>query len=41
MNRNWIVHASARMDTQQKRDLIHALETSVNNNTALDSGTLR
>ena len=37
----WIVHPSARMDTQQKQDLIHALETSVNNNTALNSGTLR
>ena len=37
----WIVHPSARMNAQQKQDLIRALETSVNNNTALDSGTLR
>jgi heme-binding protein len=37
----WIIHPSARIDTQQKQDLIHALEASVNNYTALDSGTLR
>jgi mono/diheme cytochrome c family protein len=37
----WIVHPSARMNTQQKQELIHALETSVNNNAALGSGTLR
>ena len=37
----WIFHPGARLNTQQKQDLIHALETSVNNNTALDSGTLR
>jgi mono/diheme cytochrome c family protein len=37
----WIVHPSARMNAQQKQDLILALETSVNNNTAMDSGTLR
>ena len=37
----WIFHPGARMNMQQKQDLIHALEASVNNNTALDSGTLR
>ena len=37
----WIVHPSARMNAQQKQDLIQALKTSVNTNTAWDSGTLR
>ena len=37
----WIVHPSARMNAQQKQDLIHALETSVNHNTAWNSGSLR
>jgi hypothetical protein len=37
----WIFHPSARMGAQQKQNLIQALETSVNNNTALNSGTLR
>jgi mono/diheme cytochrome c family protein len=37
----WIVHPSARMNAQQKQDLIQALKTSVNDNMAWDSGTLR
>jgi hypothetical protein len=37
----WIVHPSARMNAQQKQDLIQALKTSVNTNTAWDSGTPR
>jgi mono/diheme cytochrome c family protein len=37
----WIVHPSARLNAQQKQDLIQALEASVNTDTAWDSGTLR
>jgi mono/diheme cytochrome c family protein len=37
----WIVHPGARLNAQQKQALIQALATSVNNNTALESGTLR
>jgi len=37
----WIVHPGARLNTHQKQELIHALETSIKNNTALASGTLR
>jgi mono/diheme cytochrome c family protein len=37
----WIFHPSARMNAQQKQDLIQALETSVNNEAARGSGTLR
>jgi mono/diheme cytochrome c family protein len=37
----WIFHPSARMNAQQKQDLIQALETSVNTEAARGSGTLR
>ena len=36
----WIVHPNSKMNTQQKQDLISALESSVNK-TVFNSGTLR
>ncbi len=36
----WIVHPNARMNTQQKQELINALESSIANKTALNSGSL-
>ena len=37
----WIFHPGSRMNAQQKQELIQALETSVNNEATLESGTLR
>lgn len=37
----WIVHPNARMNTQQKQDLIQALKSSINNTTETDLGFLR
>ena len=34
----WIVHPSARMNAQQKQDLVQALQSSLGNNTAFDLG---
>ena len=36
----WIVHPTARMNTQQKQDLISALESSIGNTTVFNSGFL-
>ncbi|HEX9387339.1 MAG TPA: hypothetical protein VF918_13530 [Anaerolineales bacterium] len=37
----WIVHPGTRMDTQQKQELIKALETVIGDKTAFELGALR
>ena len=37
----WIFHPGARLNTQQKEDLIGALESSIGENSVMSSGTLR
>jgi hypothetical protein len=37
----WLFHPGARLNTQQKEDLIAALENSIGENSAMSSGTLR
>jgi len=37
----WIVHPSARMNAQQKQDLINALESSLSNKTEFTLGIVR
>jgi hypothetical protein len=36
----WIVHPSARMNAQQKQDLVTALQSSLGNKTVLNSGII-
>lgn len=37
----WLFHPGARLNAQQKQDLISALENSIGENSVLGSGTLR